>query len=36
MKFQSHHVANSVRDLAANIEFYRRFGFEPVSGSANR
>lgn len=30
MEFRSHHVAISVRDLAATIEFYRLFGFEPV------
>ena len=30
MEFRSHHVAISVRDLAASIEFYGLFGFEPV------
>jgi glyoxylase I family protein len=30
MEFRSHHFALSVRDLAATIAFYRRFGFEPV------
>jgi catechol 2,3-dioxygenase-like lactoylglutathione lyase family enzyme len=30
MEFRSHHIALSVRDLAATIAFYRTFGFEPV------